>query len=108
MLVDRAVDIGPTAYDLNIRLVHEPAITCRVTGRARGVDEPRREGLQPPVDRDAIDLDTALGEQLLDIAVGQAVAQIPAYRHRNHLPWEPIAGWRRRGRPRSDHPISLP
>ncbi len=31
--------------------------------------------LDPPVDRDVIDRDTTLGEQLLDITVGQPVPQ---------------------------------
>jgi hypothetical protein len=39
-----------------------------------------------------VDFDAAVGEQLLDIAVGQAVAQISAHRDRNHFPAEPIAG----------------
>ena len=33
--------------------------------------------LHPPVDGDVIDLDTALGQQFLDIAVGQAIARVP-------------------------------
>ena len=40
------------------------------------------EPLHPPVDGDVIDGDTALGQQLLDITVGQAVPQVPADRHR--------------------------
>jgi len=39
----------------------------------------------PPMDADVIHRHTALGEQLLDIAVGEAVAQIPAHRYRDHL-----------------------
>jgi hypothetical protein len=42
-----------------------------VTTRASGIDELWRERLHPPVHRDVIDLDPALGRQLLDIAVGQ-------------------------------------
>ncbi len=65
-----------------------------------------------PVDRHVIDLDAALGEQLLDVALGQAVAQVPAHRNRDHLTWEPATrrcgrGRSRRARPRIDHPISL-
>jgi hypothetical protein len=32
----------------------------------------------PAVDRDVIHLDTPLGEQLLDVAVGQPETQVPA------------------------------
>jgi hypothetical protein len=37
-----------------------------------------------------IDLYPALGEQLLHIAPGQAVAQLPAHRDRDHLPREAV------------------
>jgi hypothetical protein len=36
-----------------------------------------------------IDIDATLGQQLLDIAIREAVAQVPADRHRDHLRWEP-------------------
>jgi hypothetical protein len=32
-----------------------------------------------------IDLDAAFGQQLLDVSVREAVTQIPAHRHRDHL-----------------------
>jgi hypothetical protein len=41
-----------------------------------------------------VDLDTALGEEFLDVAVGQAEAQVPADRQHDHLRWE--AGSRRK------------
>ena len=37
-----------------------------------------REPLHPAVDGDVVDLDAPFGEQLLDVAVGQAEAQVPA------------------------------
>jgi hypothetical protein len=37
--------------------------------RAAGVDELGREGLHPPKDRHVVDLDAALGQELLDVAV---------------------------------------
>lgn len=37
------------------------------------------------VEGDVIDLDTALGEQLLNVAVRQPVAQVPAPRQQGHL-----------------------
>ena len=48
-----------------------------------------------------VDLDTSLGEQLLDIAVGQAEAQVPADRQHDHVGWEAEAGegGARRNRP---------
>jgi hypothetical protein len=40
-----------------------------VAGESCGVGQQRREPLNPPVDRDVIDLDPASGEQFLDVAV---------------------------------------
>jgi hypothetical protein len=39
-----------------------------------------------------VGLDAALGEQLLDIAVGQPEAQVPADRDDDHVGWETEAG----------------
>jgi hypothetical protein len=51
-----------------------------VPARASSVDEHGGEGLHPAVDRDVIHADASFAEQLLDIAVRQPVAQIPAHR----------------------------
>jgi hypothetical protein len=77
-------------------------------GRAGGVDERRREGLHPAVDRHVIDCDAALGEQLLDVAIGQGEAQVPAHRHRDHIAREAVASRRgRRSGTKPDHLDSL-
>jgi hypothetical protein len=68
----------PSPAWLHIRLVHLPAVADSVPAGASGLGQQRREPLDPPVDRDVVDLDTTLGEQLLDISVGQAEAQVPA------------------------------
>ena len=78
-----------------------------VARRAGSVDELWCEGLHPAVHGDVVDVDAALGQQLPDIPVGQAITQIPAHRERDDLAREAVAGRRRRGRPRIDHPISL-
>jgi hypothetical protein len=41
-----------------------------------------------------VDLDAAFVEQFLDIALRQAVAQVPAHRHHDHLGRESEAGER--------------
>jgi hypothetical protein len=38
-----------------------------------------------------IDLDATVGQQLFDVAVGQAVAPAPAHRYREHVGWNPEA-----------------
>jgi hypothetical protein len=48
--------------------------------------------LDPPVDRHVVHLDTTLGEQLLDISVGQAEAQVPADGEDDDIRWEAEAG----------------
>jgi hypothetical protein len=81
VLIDRAVQVDPAAGDLDVGLVHEPPVPDGVSGRTRCVDELWREGLYPAIDRDVVNLDAALAEQLLDIAVGQANAPRPRSPH---------------------------
>jgi hypothetical protein len=90
VLIDRAVQVPAAAGELDVGLIHEPAIVGRATGRPCGIEELRGEGLHPTVDRHVIDLDAAFGQQLLDVSVREPVTQIPAHRHRDHLTREPI------------------
>jgi hypothetical protein len=62
---------------------------------------------RPPVDADVIHRHTALGEQLLDIAVGEAVAQMPVPPPPRSPHAEPKAS-KRLGRARRSRWISLP
>jgi hypothetical protein len=73
-LVDRTVDIAPPTGDLHVGLVHEPAIPDQVAAGPGGVGQQRREPLHPAVDGGVVDVDPAFGEQLLDVAVGEAEA----------------------------------
>jgi hypothetical protein len=57
------------ACDLHVGLVDLPAVANRVPAGPGGLGEQRREPLHPAVDRDVIDLDASLGEQLLDVAI---------------------------------------
>ena len=77
-LVDRTVNVVPLTGDLRIGLVDLPAVADSVAARLGGVGQQRREAHHPPVDGYVVDLDTALGEQRLDVAVGQPEAQVPA------------------------------
>jgi hypothetical protein len=60
--------------------------------QSRRFDVPGRESLDPPADGDVVNGDAALGQQFLDVPVGQAVAQVPADRDRDHLPRKPEPG----------------
>jgi hypothetical protein len=53
---------------------------------------PIHPDLSPTVDRDVVDLDPALGQQPLDVAVGQAEAQVPADREDDDIGCEAEAG----------------
>jgi hypothetical protein len=75
VLIDSPVEVCPASGDLDIGLIDKPAIADRVPGRPGRVDELSSKGLHPPVDRHVIHVDTTLGQQLLDIAIRQAVAQ---------------------------------
>jgi hypothetical protein len=72
----------------HIRLVHLLAVTEGVPARPSGVGQERCEPQHPAVDRDVVGLDTALGASLLDVAVGQAEAQVSADREHNHIGWD--------------------
>jgi hypothetical protein len=55
-----------------------PAVPGGVAARASGLDELWGETLHPAVHGDVIHRDTALGEQLFDVPLGQPVPQVPA------------------------------
>jgi hypothetical protein len=57
----------------------------------RRLDELEREPLDSPVHGDVVDGDAALGQQLLDVPVGQPGREVSADRDRDHLPREPQA-----------------
>ena len=67
VLVDDPVQVVPAAADLHVGLVYEPAIAGRVPAWSGGVDEQRGEALHPPVDRDMVDNDAALGQEFFDV-----------------------------------------
>ena len=99
-LVDRPVQVHPPAGDLHVGLVDVPAVADPVPGEPGRVGQQRREPLHPPVHGDVVDVDAALGQQLLDVPVGQAEPQIPAHRQHDHLRREPEPGERRASRNR--------
>ena len=78
-LVDGSVQVTPHAPDLDLGLVGQPAITDGVATWTRRLHQQRSEPLHPPVDGHVVDLDATLGQQLLDISVGQAEPQIPTH-----------------------------
>jgi len=62
-----------------------------MAARPRRVREEWGEALHPPVDRDVIDLDPTLTQQLLHVAIGEPIPQIPAHGEDDDLRREPEA-----------------
>jgi hypothetical protein len=91
-LVDRTVDVAPPTGDLCVALIGLPAVADGVAAGPGGIDQQRREPLDPAVDGGVVDLDPAVGEQLLDVAIGQPEAQVSANRQHDHLGWKAEAG----------------
>jgi hypothetical protein len=95
VLVDGPVQVSPPAGDFDVGLIDEPAVASGMSKRAGGVGKQWGESLHPPVHRDVVDLDAALGQQLFDVAIRKAVAEVPADRDRDHLVRESEPGERR-------------
>jgi hypothetical protein len=75
VLIDRAVQVGPPAGHIDVGLIDEPSVADDVPSWAGRINELAREDLHPAVNRRVIDDDAAFGQQVLDIAIGKAVAQ---------------------------------
>ncbi len=98
-LVDRPEQVAPGPSDLEVGLIDMPAITDGVLSGSRGLGELGSKPLDPPVHGHVIDLDPALGQELLDVPVGQAEPQVPPDRQRDDFGREAIPGeGRARGR----------
>ncbi len=113
VLVDGPVDVPPHSGDLDVGLVDEPPIPDGAPARTGRVDQLRSELLDPPVQGHMVHLDAALGEDLLQVPVGQSVPQVPADRQQDDVRRETEPHERRRslnGWPRAAiafHPDTL-
>jgi len=94
VLINCPIDVTPYTGDLDVGLVHEPPVTDRVATGSSCVDKFWCEVLYPPVNGDVINVDASFGEELLNVAVRQAVAQVPAHSQQNHIGREPVSGER--------------
>jgi hypothetical protein len=93
-LIHGPVDVPPFARHLQVGLVDEPRVSDRMPARTSRVREQRREALHPPVDADVIDLDPTLGEELLNIAIGEPVRRYHRTATTMILRWEAVTGKR--------------
>src|ERR687894_1116890 len=110
-LVDRPVDVAPATRHFDVGLVDPPAVADPVPARACRLCEQRCEALHPAEDADVIHRDATLCQQLLHIAVGEAVAQVPPHRHQDYIRRKPETskarswGWHSNT---TTHHLSLP
>ena len=84
--VDGPVQVAPTPGDLHVRLVDVPGLpgTAAPPG-AELVGEQRREAELPASDRLVRDLESALEQQLGDVAEAELVAQAPQHGERHDV-----------------------
>ena len=95
ILVNGSVDVSPRAGDLHVDLVDKPVTADPVATWLGRIYQQRREPLDPPKQGHVVDLDTPLGEELLEITVGQSVTQVPAHGNQDDVGWEPESSERR-------------
>src|SRR4051812_9099067 len=77
VLVDGPVQIPPLAADLDVSLIHADRATMGFAEGPQPALDQRRVGQHPPVQSGVVDLEAALQEQLLDVAVAERIAQVP-------------------------------
>lgn len=85
LLVDGAVEVFPDALDLDVRLVHAPAVTNRALVFARHFLDQRQEADRPSVDRRMVDRHAALLHHLLEVPVAQRISRVPADADQDHV-----------------------
>jgi hypothetical protein len=111
-LVDRTVQLGPPAGDLDVGLIDEPSIARGVSAWPGCVDEQGREALHPAEHANVVDGDATLSEQFFHASIGQPVAQVPAHRQHDDLTGEAepseARSRRRYSMVATTHQLSLP
>ena len=83
--IDGPVEVTPSALYSNIGFIDTPGFVGRLEMTAQPLFQFGSVTLNPTPDRRVIRLQTALGEQLFDIAERQRVPQIPAHGTKNQL-----------------------
>src|ERR1019366_367810 len=83
--IDGPIEVTTTALHSNIRLIDTPGFVGRLEMTAQPLFQFGTVALNPTPDRSVIRLQTALGEQLFDIAERERVPKIPAHGTKNQL-----------------------
>ena len=108
MLVDGPVHVPPHAGNPDVGIIDKPAIADTVARWSSRLDDQRSEALHPPIDRNVINLDATLSQELFNVSVRQPVAEVPPDCQQDYVRWEPVAGKRdRSGTTTTNHPGTL-
>jgi hypothetical protein len=83
--VDRPVEVAPLPVDPHVSLVDVPRPAAGPQVPPQPLLELRREALDPAVEADVVDLDAAVGEHPLQVAVADRELQVPAHRPKDDL-----------------------
>jgi hypothetical protein len=78
MLIDGAIEVGPSPSDSDISLVHSPRCADRSSISLPPLLELRDVALNPSEDRCMRDIDTALGHHLHQVTVAKFVVDVPS------------------------------
>jgi hypothetical protein len=105
-LVDGPNQIPPAAGDLGQRHIDPPARADPLSMLLGGLEEQRRERLDPIEEGARVDGDAPLGEPLSDVSLAQALAQVPPHGQGDHLVREALPAERRPAALRSAAPTS--
>ena len=91
LFVDRAIEVGPTAFDLNIGLVDLPGDACLVGETIPSPFEFRHIAPDPAHDRRMRQRNASLGHHLHEISQAELEPEIPAHAENNDLSVEMAA-----------------
>ena len=83
--VDGAVEVAPLPVDPEVGLVDGPRPTARAQVPPHPLLELRGEALDPAVHGRVVDLDPAIGQHALKVAVADRELQVPAHRPQDDL-----------------------
>ncbi len=83
--IDGSIEVTPTALHSNIRLIDTPGFVGRFEMTTQPLFQFGTVTLHPTPDGRVIRLQTALGEQLLDVAQRERAPKIPAHGAQNQL-----------------------
>src|SRR5215472_4882300 len=83
--IDGPIKVTPTALHANVRLIDPPGFVGRLEMTAQSLCQCGTVTLHPTPDGRVIRLQTALSEQLFDIAQRERAPKIPAHGTKNQL-----------------------